>query len=233
MDGCYTNLLWRVQNISWRKHFTLSQIYGDFQPLSVTLAKRRAQFAGHAFRAKGEIMSDILLWKVSTGRKLTFPDTISRDTSQIKLFGAKVSVKSRPRPQDNDDDDRGGGGGVVQRLILNPQKITSSEFVYPKKLLAFYSMPKKSLSPFFATQKNSCFFFATQNYPGVFHRPKKITFGQNFRPKKFTRTPPPPPLPVIKICEWSPWNDDDECSFSYIWQINIYLVILVFLTTIY
>ena len=111
VDGCYTNLLWRVQNISWRKHFTLSQIYGDFQPLSVTLAKRRAQFAGHAFRAKAKIISDILLWKVSTGRKLTFPDTISRDSSQIRLFGAKVSVKSRPRPQDNDDDDRGGGGG--------------------------------------------------------------------------------------------------------------------------
>ena len=44
------------------------------------------------------------------GEKLTFPDTISRDTSQIRLFGAKVTVKSRPRPQDNDDDDRGGGG---------------------------------------------------------------------------------------------------------------------------
>ena len=40
VDGCYTNLLRRVQNISWRKHFTLSHIYGDLQPLSVTLAKR-------------------------------------------------------------------------------------------------------------------------------------------------------------------------------------------------
>ena len=115
VDGCYTNLLRRVQNISWRKHFTLSQIYGDLQPLSVTLTKRRAQFAGHAFRANGEIISDMLLWKASTGRKLTFPDTISRDTGikvrtflqpwQIRLFGAKLWVKSRPRPQDNDDDD--------------------------------------------------------------------------------------------------------------------------------
>ena len=80
MDGCYTNLFRRVQNISWRQNFTLSQIYGDLQPLFVTLAKRRAQFAGHAFRAKGEIISDILLWKATIGRKLTVPDTISRDT---------------------------------------------------------------------------------------------------------------------------------------------------------
>ena len=93
-DGCYTNLLQRVQNISWRKHFTLSQIYGDLQPLSVTLAKRRAQFAGHAFRAKGEIISDILLWKVSTGRKLTFPDTISRDTG-IKVGGLPAAMENK------------------------------------------------------------------------------------------------------------------------------------------
>ena len=72
------NQIWSI--ISWRKHFTLSQIYGDLQPLSVTLAKRRGQFAGHAFRAKGEIIVDILLRKASTGRKLAFPDTISRDT---------------------------------------------------------------------------------------------------------------------------------------------------------
>ena len=32
--------------------------------------------------------------------------------------------------------------------------------------------------------------FANQNNPRVFHRPKKITFGQNSRPKKMIRTPP-------------------------------------------
>ena len=29
VDGCYTNLLRRVQNISRRQHFTLSQVHGD------------------------------------------------------------------------------------------------------------------------------------------------------------------------------------------------------------
>ena len=91
MDGCFTNLLRRVQNISRRQHFTLSQIYDDLQPLSVTFAKRRAQFAGNAFRAKGEIISDILLWKASTGRKLVFPDTISRDTG-IKVDDLPVAM---------------------------------------------------------------------------------------------------------------------------------------------
>ena len=40
------------------------------------------------------------------------------------------------------------------------------------------------------TQKNPCVVFATQKNPSVFHRPKKIPFGQNFRPKKILRTPP-------------------------------------------
>ena len=66
----------------------------------------------------------------------------------------------------------GGGGGSDRGSYFVPKEITSSEFVYPKK----------SLSPFFATQKIPLFFFPTQRNPGVFHRPKTVTFGQNFRP---------------------------------------------------
>ena len=101
----------------------MSQVYGDLQPLSVALAKRRAQFAGHAFRAKGEIISDILLWKASTGRKLAFPDTISRDTGiKVENLPAAMANKTgaRPRPQgddddDDDDDDDKGREGVALR----------------------------------------------------------------------------------------------------------------------
>ena len=84
-----------------------------------------------------------------------------------------------------------GGGWSDKSSYFIPKKITTSEFVYPKKSLHFLAYPKKSLSFFFAIQKNpSVVFFATQKNPGVFHRPKKITFGQNFRPKKITWTPP-------------------------------------------
>ena len=55
-----------------------------------------AQFAGHAFRAKGEIISDILLWKASTGRKLNFPDTISRDTGiEVDHEGLPVAMANK------------------------------------------------------------------------------------------------------------------------------------------
>ena len=43
------------------------------------------EFAGHCYRTKNEVISSLLLWKSSSdrarGRKLSFPDVISRDTS--------------------------------------------------------------------------------------------------------------------------------------------------------
>ena len=80
LDGCYTNLLRRAQNLSWKDHHTLHEIYGTIPKLSERLAQRRARFAGHCYRAKDEIISDLIMWKASSSRKLTFPDVISRDT---------------------------------------------------------------------------------------------------------------------------------------------------------
>ena len=39
------------------------------------------------------------------------------------------------------------------------------------------------------TPKNPSVVFATQKNPGVFHRPQKLPFGQNVRPKKILQTP--------------------------------------------
>ena len=105
----------------------------------------------------------------------------------------------------------GGGGWSNRHSYFIPKKITTSEFVYPKKSLLFLTYPKKSLHFFFTTQKN----------PSVFHRPKKITFGQNFRPKKITQTPPP----IIEICEWGPWG------FNTVYSYVLYIVLECLLTS--
>ena len=44
-------------------------------------------------------------------------------------------------------------------------------------------------------------FFATQKNSRVYHRPKKIPFGQNFRPQKIPRRTP---LPDSKILSEAP-----------------------------
>ena len=83
MDGTYTRILMRVQNLSWRHHPTKCQVYGRTPPVSSLVKARTVQFAGHCFRADKEIISSLLLWKPSQstrGRALSYPDVISRDT---------------------------------------------------------------------------------------------------------------------------------------------------------
>ena len=83
LDGTYTNLLRRVQNIHWSSHASLREIYRELPPISARLAKRRLLFAGHCCRAEGEVVSHLLLWSPShlpvRSRRLTFPKVISRD----------------------------------------------------------------------------------------------------------------------------------------------------------
>ena len=85
LDGTYTRLLMRAQNLSWKRHPSISDIYGNLPRVSALVRSRRVQFAGHCYRAKNEVISSLLLWKSSSdrarGRKLSFPDVISRDTS--------------------------------------------------------------------------------------------------------------------------------------------------------
>ena len=83
LDGCYTRLLMKAKNISWKKHPTLQQIYGDLPRITTVLAKRRARFAGHCMRASDQSISSILPWRVQQAnrgrRPLTFLDTVARD----------------------------------------------------------------------------------------------------------------------------------------------------------
>ena len=96
----------------------------------------------------------------------------------------------------------GEGGGPTEVHILYPKKITTSEFVYPKKSLLFLAYPKKSLSPFFVTQKISASLIDPKNH-----------FWPKFQTQKITLTPPPP---IIKTCEWGPWGWRGGGGYSYI-----------------
>ena len=51
LDGTYTRLLMRAQNISWGRHASVSDIYGNLLHVSALVRSRRVQFAGHCFRA--------------------------------------------------------------------------------------------------------------------------------------------------------------------------------------
>ena len=52
LDGTYTRLLMRVQNISWKSHPTKTFIYNSLPPISSLVQSRRVQLAGHCCRAE-------------------------------------------------------------------------------------------------------------------------------------------------------------------------------------
>ena len=85
INGCYTQLLRRVLNISWRDHKTNEEVYGEIPPLANSVRKRRLQFAGHCLRASDQPVSRVLFWTPSEGhssrgrRSTTYPDSISKD----------------------------------------------------------------------------------------------------------------------------------------------------------
>ena len=54
-------LLRAVLNKSWRQHPTRFQLYGHLPPITKTIQVRRTRHAGHCWRSKDELISDVLV----------------------------------------------------------------------------------------------------------------------------------------------------------------------------
>ena len=67
-DGNYTRMLRAILNKSWRQHPTRHQLYGNLPPIMKTIQVRRTRHAGHCWRSKDELVSDILLWTPTYGQ---------------------------------------------------------------------------------------------------------------------------------------------------------------------
>ena len=86
----------------------------------------------------------------------------------------------------------GGGGGVRQRFVS-----------YAPKNHNFISIPQKNPLVFFNNKTIPVFYFwRLKKIPESFIDPKKSLLAKSSGPKKPLE--PPPPLPVIKTCEWAP-----------------------------
>ena len=98
LDGSYTRLLMRAQNLSWKKHPTKKEIYGNLPPISTVVAQRRARFAGHCMRAQDQLISKVLplrLRQTSRGRRpLTYTDIVTRDV-QLPVEEMRVAMLDR------------------------------------------------------------------------------------------------------------------------------------------
>ena len=68
IDGHYTRMQRAILNKSWREHPTKQQLYGHQLHITKTIKIRRTRHAGHSWRSRDEIISDVLLWTPSHGR---------------------------------------------------------------------------------------------------------------------------------------------------------------------
>ena len=64
LDGNYT----RIWNKSWRQPPIRRQLYGHLPPIMKTIQARRTRHAGHCWRSRNELISDVLLWTPTYGR---------------------------------------------------------------------------------------------------------------------------------------------------------------------
>ena len=56
-----------VLNKSWRQHPTRPQLYGHLPAITKNVQVRRTRHAGHCWRSKDELISDVLLWTPTNG----------------------------------------------------------------------------------------------------------------------------------------------------------------------
>ena len=66
--GNYTRMLQAILNKSWPQHPTRHQLYGHLLPITKTIQVRRTRHAGHCWRSRDELISDVLLWTPTHGR---------------------------------------------------------------------------------------------------------------------------------------------------------------------
>ena len=68
LDSNYTRMLRAILNKSWRQHPTRHQLYGHLPPFMKTIQVRWTRHAGHCWRNKDELISDVLLWTTAYGQ---------------------------------------------------------------------------------------------------------------------------------------------------------------------
>ena len=69
LDGCYTNMIRKVQNVTWKDHITNAQLYGDIPPLTEKIKSRRLRLAGHCHRHPELPANKLIVWEPNHGKR--------------------------------------------------------------------------------------------------------------------------------------------------------------------
>ncbi|KAI8515423.1 hypothetical protein Bbelb_062360 [Branchiostoma belcheri] len=89
-------MLRAVLNKTWQQHPTKEELYGDIPAVSELIRQRRTGFAGHVYRNKAELASELILWEPKQGHskpgrpRMTYIDLLAADVGLPKEFLASA-----------------------------------------------------------------------------------------------------------------------------------------------
>ena len=86
LDGCYTRLLRAALDFSWKPHTINRELCGDLPKITAKITNRRLRFAGHCKRRIGSVVSNLITWQPTQGKRRagrptkTYVDQLQADT---------------------------------------------------------------------------------------------------------------------------------------------------------
>ena len=95
LDGNYTRMLRAILSKSWRQHPTRHKLYGHLPPIRKTIQVRRTRHAGHCWRSRDELISDVLLWTPTYGRAKVGRQLEHTYSSCVKIRDVAVKTCQR------------------------------------------------------------------------------------------------------------------------------------------
>ena len=62
LNGTYIRMLRAILNIHWSTCSSKEHLYGNLIQITSVIKESRTRFAGHCYRSKDELVSDLILW---------------------------------------------------------------------------------------------------------------------------------------------------------------------------
>ena len=134
-------MLWAILNKSQRQYPTMQQLYGHLPPITKTIKDRQTRQAGHCWRNRDELISDVLLWTPSHGQAKA--GGLARTYIQPLCANTGCSPEDQLEAMD-DREGWGGGSGIsvlmawhddddINMLIVNWSTKTKDWILFRKK----------------------------------------------------------------------------------------------------
>ena len=145
LDGNCTRTLRAILNKSWRQHHTRHQLYGHLPPItntkstfiqmisSKTIKVRRTRHAGHCWRSRDELISDVLLWtptydRAKAGRPArTYIQQLCEDTG-CSPEDLPEAINNREKWREMIGDIRASGTTWWWWWFLSPKTSSSNDY---------------------------------------------------------------------------------------------------------